>query len=58
MENYSNSCNEKICFCFGYSRQDIIEDVLKNGSSSILERIMEEKKSGGCSCAIKNPKGR
>lgn len=58
VDNSSNKNNEIICFCFDYSRQDIIDDALKNGRSFILERIIAEKKSGGCSCAKKNPKGR
>jgi hypothetical protein len=49
---------ELICYCFGYSAADIEKDVLDNGRSTILERIMNEKKAGGCHCADKNPKGR
>jgi len=47
-----------ICWCFGYTDQDILEDIEKNGRSLILEKIVGEKKSGGCDCANKNPKGR
>jgi hypothetical protein len=49
---------ELICYCFGYSAEDIKKDVLENGRSTILERIMNEKMAGGCQCAAKNPKGR
>ena len=49
---------EPICYCFGYRAGDIEADVLKNGRSLIMERIMAEKKDGGCDCAIKNPRGR
>ena len=47
-----------ICYCFGYTQQDIIQDVHKNGKSTILERIMAAKQAGGCQCAVKNPTGR
>jgi len=49
----------QICYCFGYSEKDIIKDVLANkGISTILERIGNEKKKGGCNCGTKNPLGR
>jgi hypothetical protein len=50
--------NELVCYCFKYTRQDIEQDYLKSGRSMILEKIKLEKKSGGCNCAEKNPKGR
>lgn len=48
-----------VCYCFGYSVTDIERDFLENGGhSSILNRIVLEKRSGTCECAEKNPKGR
>ncbi len=47
-----------LCYCFNYTATDIERDVLANGESMILERILLEKKNGGCRCAVKNPKGR
>ena len=48
-----------ICYCFGYSEEDIIRDVQEsNGMSSILERILNEKKKGACRCDITHPLGR
>ncbi len=47
-----------ICYCFGYTVSDIERDVLAHGKSTILDRIMSEKKAGGCQCATKNPMGR
>ncbi len=47
-----------ICYCFGYTVSDIERDFSANGKSTIMDRIMSEKKSGGCQCATKNPKGR
>ncbi len=50
--------DERVCFCFGYSAADIRADVLAHGRSTIMERILAEKKNGCCHCAEKNPKGR
>ena len=47
-----------ICYCFEYSRDDIEKDVIKNGRSTIMEKIAREKQLGRCDCAAKNPKGR
>ena len=50
---------DQLCFCFGYTDEDIIDDVLKNrGVSTILERIVNEKKKGGCNCGTNHPLGR
>jgi len=49
---------ELICYCFGYTAADIEQDIHDNGRSTIMERILEEKKAGGCQCREKNPKGR
>lgn len=50
--------NELICYCFGYSVNEIEADAIMNGRSLILEKIISEKRVGGCNCADKNPKGR
>jgi len=49
---------KQICYCFGHTDTDIEKDVLANGKSLIMEKIMAEKKAGGCQCKTKNPKGR
>ena len=49
--------NEMICYCFGYTRETIEQDVLENGRSIITEKIIAEK-IGGCNCRTKNHKGR
>ena len=50
--------SDLVCFCFQYTRKQIEEDYVENGRSVILDKIANEKKSGGCDCAQKNPKGR
>lgn len=47
-----------VCHCFGYTTSDIRRDVTMNGRSTIMDKILSEKKTGGCSCATKNPAGR
>ena len=48
-----------VCYCFGYSADDIREDVrANNGRSTILEKIVAEKKAGGCQCGALHPEGR
>ena len=50
--------NDLVCYCFQYTRKQIEKDYLYHRRSMILERIILEKKTGGCDCAQKNPKGR
>ena len=50
--------DELVCFCFGYTREVIEKDFLHHHRSLILEKIAAEKKTGGCDCANKNPRGR
>ena len=47
-----------VCYCFEFTRNDIEQDYIKNGQSTIIAKIASEKNSGGCDCANKNPKGR
>ena len=51
--------NDLVCYCFGYSVQDIEEDVMAHGGrSTILEGIVAAKKVGGCHCETTHPEGR
>ena len=50
--------SELVCYCFGYTSEDIEQDASQNGKSTIFERKKKKKKAGGCQCAEKNPKGR
>ena len=47
-----------VCYCFGYTAQDVLKDLDQNGRSVIMDKIMEERRLGGCDCAVKNPQGR
>ena len=48
---------ELVCYCFGYTGEDIEQDFIKNHKSLIMGKIAAEKKAGGCDCVNKNPKG-
>ncbi len=50
--------SETVCFCFGYTQQDIECDALAHGRSTLLERIAASHAAGACRCAKANPKGR
>ncbi len=49
---------EMICYCFGYTLEDLKKDYKRYGYSNILKNILWAKKRGGCDCAHTNPKGR
>ncbi len=46
-----------LCYCFGYSREDIRRDIKSTGSTSIVEEIKAEVQGGFCACEVKNPSG-
>jgi hypothetical protein len=47
-----------VCYCFGHTKKDIENDFKENNRSHIYEKIVIEKKTGGCNCASKNPSGK
>jgi hypothetical protein len=47
-----------VCYCFGFTRSDIENQVAATGSSTIGERIKTEVKAGNCACEVKNPSGK
>lgn len=47
-----------ICYCFGFFEEDIRADARRYDRSTIMEKIMAEKKAGTCRCAESNPAGR
>jgi hypothetical protein len=59
MNHQGGKVSKTICYCFGFSEDDIREDTEKNkGRSLILEKIVAEKKKGACECATKHPEHR
>jgi hypothetical protein len=52
-----NSDPVPVCYCFGFTREDILDDLRQNGESRIAERIKAEVQAGRCACELKNPSG-
>ncbi len=50
--------DDMVCYCFRYTKRNIIDDFTMHGRSNILERINTEKRNNRCKCAEKNPKKR
>lgn len=46
-----------VCYCFGYSAEDILEEVRRIGRSTIPEVIKERLDIEGCNCEQTNPQG-
>jgi hypothetical protein len=46
-----------LCYCFGWTKEKIISQIKKNGSTNALDDIKAKMKDPGCSCEIKNPSG-
>ena len=57
-KTHSLQDNIYICYCFEYTKDDVIRDFKHNNRSLITEKIAAEKKAGSCDCTNKNPKGR
>jgi hypothetical protein len=46
------------CYCFGWTRDKIEQDIKENGTSTAIEDIKSKMNSIGCSCEVKNPSGK
>jgi hypothetical protein len=47
-----------VCYCFGFTRKDIQDEIAKTGHSTVAYRIAAEVKAGTCACEVKNPSGK
>lgn len=47
-----------VCYCFGFTRKDIQDEIAEKGRSTIADRITAEVKAGNCACEVKNPSGK
>jgi CopZ-like zinc binding protein len=47
-----------VCYCFGFTRKDIENEIAATGRSTVAERISAEVKQGNCACEVKNPSGK
>ena len=47
-----------VCYCFGFTRQDIWDEIRSTGKSTVATRITAEVEAGRCACEVKNPSGK
>jgi hypothetical protein len=47
-----------ICYCFGFRRQDIWDEIRTTGDSTVAKRIAAEIDAGRCACEVRNPSGK
>jgi hypothetical protein len=48
----------QLCYCFDYTKRDIIEEIENTGKSSAVDDITAKVQAKLCACEIKNPAGR
>jgi len=46
-----------ICYCFGWDRQKILNEIKQTGKSTAISSITKEVKAGRCFCEQSNPQG-
>ena len=46
-----------LCYCFGYNRMDVRDDIRQKGETDIQKNITEKVKAGECRCEVTNPSG-
>jgi hypothetical protein len=47
-----------VCYCFGFTREDIQKEITESADSTVANRISAEVKAGNCACEVKNPSGK
>ena len=48
----------RVCYCFGFTRKDIQDEIANTGHSTVADRITAEVKVANCACEVKNPSGK
>ena len=46
-----------VCYCFGWTKEKITEELKATGETTALEDIKAKMENPGCSCEILNPSG-
>ena len=47
-----------LCYCFGFTRRDVSDEIRSTGKSTVAMRIAAEVEAGRCACEMKNPSGK
>lgn len=54
----SNELPRTVCYCFGYTDENIADEIEETGDSTVAEWISERVQAEECACEYKNPTGR
>lgn len=46
-----------LCYCFGFTRAMVLEELLHTGHCNIPKLITAQLKAGNCACEARNPQG-
>ena len=46
-----------VCYCFNYTRQNVLDELKETGKSTVVEDIKAKMKDPGCFCETSNPQG-
>ena len=46
-----------LCYCFGYDRKDVRDDIRQKGDTDIQQIIADRLRAGECRCEVTNPSG-
>lgn len=46
-----------LCYCFDFSRADVLQEIAATGDCTIPARITAEIRAGRCACETRNPSG-
>lgn len=49
--------NSLLCYCFGYTKKMLLDELTSTGKPTIPDKIKEQIKRGNCYCDITNPEG-
>lgn len=49
--------NTPICYCFGWTRKIVSEEINKTEENTIVQNISMHIKSNRCGCEVNNPQG-
>jgi hypothetical protein len=47
-----------VCYCFGFTRKDIEDEIAETSRSTVADRISAEVTAARCACEVKNPSGK
>jgi hypothetical protein len=47
-----------VCYCFGFTAEQLVQDVIAEGRSTIRAYIESQVRTGKCRCELTNPAGR